>query len=104
MLPGTPNSGSANVTLDRCFQSWLNATEHDGMFDVILRNTNASILCVFPPEWTGFMVKITEACDNKCLVPPPIPLTLESCHQRVLMPQSVDQWNQAYMVYLQTNF
>ena len=55
-LPGTPNSGSVHVRLDRCFHSLSNATKHDGMFDMILRNTNTSILCIF--LWLQFICLI----------------------------------------------
>ena len=34
-----------------------------------------------PPKWTGFTVKFTDACDDKCMVPPPILLTFESCRE-----------------------
>ena len=78
-MPGTPNSESVKLRLDRCFQSLLNATDHDGMLDVIFLNMNASTLYVFPLECTGLAVRFTDACDDRYMVPPPIPLTFESC-------------------------
>ena len=64
------------------FPILVDATEHDGMFAMIFCNTNASILYVFPPEWTGFTVNFTEACDDKCMVPPPIPLSFASSRRQ----------------------